>query len=133
MAKKSKQFLLDMEQVRRPLEVWRRTRKHRERIPEALWTQMTRVAKTYGVSPVSHALGVEYYGLKRRVKEGPSADVTALSQPAFVELRALPSRGEAGCTVELENRSGAKMTLRLDPSSGVDALAMVKAFWRRGA
>jgi hypothetical protein len=133
MATKSKQFILDMEQVRRPLEVWRRTRKHRQSIPEALWTAMARVAKTYGVSPVSHALGVEYYGLKRRVKEGPSTHVSVPNQPAFVELRTLPPCGEAGCTVELENRSGARMTLRLNPSSGVDALALVKAFWRRGA
>jgi hypothetical protein len=132
MATKSKQFLSKIEEVRRPLEAWRRTRKHRERIPEGLWTAMARLAKTYGISPVSHALRVEYYGLKRRAAEYKSAHSSAPRQPAFVELKALSSCPEAGCTIELENRVGAKMTLRLNPSCGVDALALAEAFWRRG-
>jgi len=132
MATKSKQFLSKMEEVSRPLEAWRRTRKHREGIPESLWTAMASLAETYGISSVSHALRVEYYGLKRRVAEFKSARSTAPSQPAFVELKALPSCQEAGCTIELEKRSGAKMTLRLNQSSGVDALVLAEAFWRRG-
>lgn len=132
MATKSKQFLSEMEQVRRPLEAWRRTRKHREGIPEGLWSAIARLAKTYGISPVGHALRVEYYGLKRRVAEYELARSSAPSRPAFVELKALPSCREAGCTIELENRAGAKMTLRLDQSNGVDALALAEAFWRRG-
>lgn len=133
MATKSKQFFSEMERVRRPLEAWRRTRKHGERIPEGLWTAMASLAKTYGINPVSQALRVEYYGLKRRVTKDNSGHPSAPSRPAFVELTALPACREAGCTVELEDRSGAKMTLRLDQGNGVDALVLAQAFWRRGA
>jgi hypothetical protein len=130
---KSKQFLLEIEQVRRPLEAWRRTRKQRERIPAALWTAMGRLAKTYGIRAVSHALGVEYYGLKRRVAENQAARPPALAEPAFVEVNPLSFCREAGCMVELEDRAGGKMTLRFAQGHGVDALALAQAFWRRGA
>ena len=129
--KKPKQFFSEMDQVRGPLEAWRKTRKHRDRIPDPLWSAMTRLAKTYGVSPVSAALRVEYYTLKDRVARSRRNSSSSLSQPAFIELKALPPSHAAACLVELEERSGSKMTLRLDPGSGVDALALIQAFWRR--
>jgi len=128
----SKQFFLEIEQMRRPLESWRRTRKHRDRIPESLWTAMGRLARTYGISPVSQALGVDYYGLKRRVMETQETSSAAPLRPAFVELKALTSGRAAGCTLEWEDRSGGKMILRVDQSQGVDLLALAQAFWRRG-
>lgn len=125
---KTEQFSSDLDQVRRPLEAWRRTRKHRERIPEPLWAAMAKLARTYGVSPVSGALGVDYYGLKDRVTPAPKPG--APSQPAFIELKPLPIAQPAACRLELEDRSGTKMTLHLE-GSHVDALALLQAFWRR--
>jgi hypothetical protein len=134
MITKAKQFSSDIEAVRRPLEAWRKTRKPRDRIPEPLWVAMSKLARTYGVSPVSAALRVEYYALKDRVK-GSNQTIcpSPPSQTTFIELKPLPISQPAVCLVELEDRSGSKMTLRLDPGSGVDAFALVQAFWRRPA
>ncbi len=132
MTTKTKQFFSEIDQVRRLLEAWRRTRKHRDRIPERLWVAMTQLARTYGVSPVSGALRVEYYPLKDRVAASQkTSSSVSLSQPAFIELKPLPAARLAVCQVEPEDRSGSKITLRLDAGSGVDALALVQAFWRR--
>lgn len=130
---KSKQFLLEVARVRRPLEAWRKIRKHRARIPEEIWMAMAKLAKTYGISPVSRVLRVEYYALKGRLAESPGASPSAASQPTFVELKPRPLSSPMACRVELEERSGAKMTLHLDTSNGVNALALAQAFWRRGA
>ena len=133
MTMKSKQFLLEIEQVRRPLEAWRGTRKPGHRIPERLWSALVKLGRTYGISPVNQALRVDYNGLKRRVAGGQPARRAASNRPAFVEFKALQPSGEMACVVELEDRLGGKMTLRLAQVSGADALALAQAFWRRGA
>jgi hypothetical protein len=95
---------------------------------------MAKVARDCGVSRVSTALHVEYPALKARVAalEKTTPSPPALSPPTFVELKALPAlpTPTAG-VVELEDSSGTKMTLRLESGSGLDALALVQAFWRR--
>jgi hypothetical protein len=127
----SKEFSSTIDQVRRPLEAWRKTRQRCERIPEPLWAAMAKLARTYGVSSVSGALGIDYYALKDRVTASPKSAGPASRNPrAFIELRPLPSSQPAACRVELEDRSGTKMTLHLD-GNGVDALSLVQAFWRR--
>lgn len=124
-------FSSDIEPVRRQLEAWRKTRQHRERIPEPFWAEMAKLAKTYGVSSVSGALGIDYYALKDRViaSAGPASAI-APSQAAFIEVKPLPACPTAACRVELEDRSGTKMTLHLE-GSRLDALSLVQAFWRR--
>ena len=93
---------------------------------------MTKLARTYGVSPVSAALRVEYYALKDRVAGSKKiTSVWAPSLPTFVELKPPPVSQPSGCLVELADGSGNKMTLRLDAGVGLDALAMIQAFWRR--
>ena len=117
--------------MRRQLEAWRKTRQRRERIPEPLWVEMGKLAKTYGVSPVSGALGIDYYALKDRASAsaGPASAIVP-RHAAFIEVKPLPDSRTAACRVELEDRLGTKMTLHLDGSQ-VDALSLVEAFWRR--
>lgn len=114
--------------MRRQLEAWRKTRHHRERIPEPLWAAMAKLAKSYGVSPVSGALGIDYYALKDRAIVSPRP--ASASEAAFIEVKPLPDSRTAACRVELEDRSGTKMTLHLD-GGHLDALSLVQAFWRR--
>jgi hypothetical protein len=134
MKTKSKQFLSEIDPVRRRLEAWRKSRKPRDRIPETLWGAMARAARDCGVSRVSTALHVEYPALKARVAalEKAIRPSLALSPQAFVELKALPVLPTPTTgVVELEDSSGTKMTLRMEAGSGLDALALVQAFWRR--
>jgi hypothetical protein len=124
-------FSSDIEPVRRQLEAWRKTRQHRARIPEPLWAAMAKLGKTYGISPVSGALGIDYYALKDRVTASPrSASAISPAQATFIEVKPLPVSQTAGCRVELKDRSGTKMTLHLD-GSHMDALSLAQAFWRR--
>jgi len=128
---KSEPFLSKIEPVHRQLQAWRRARKHRERIPDSLWKAMTELAGVFGVSRVSQAMGVEYHGLKERVHGSKQPGRPSDNQPAFVELPVPVPTHQSECLVELEDRLGAKMTLRLGPGSGAEVLALVQAFWRR--
>jgi hypothetical protein len=128
-------FRTDIEPVRQQLEAWRRTRKHRESIPPALWQVMARLARVHGVSAISRALRVHYYDLRQRVngtsKPAPSKGVGKRpGPPTFVELKA-PVAINGECVIEVEDR-GAKMIMRVPAAQpGADPLALIQAFWRR--
>lgn len=124
------EFRSQIEPVRQELEAWRRTRKHRDPIPPPIWQAMTRLSRVHGISPVSQALRINYYDLKRRAISLPKVNSGKGSKaPAFVELNVSPSTG-VGCVVEVEDR-GARMTLRLPAGSGTDPIGLLHAFWRR--
>ena len=117
--------------MRRELQAWRRTRKHRDRIPDSLWKAMTELARVFGVSRVSQVMGVEYYGLKERVQGSAPVGRPSDNQAAFIELPMPAPTRQSECLVELEDRLGAKMRLRLAPGSSAEMLALAQAFWRR--
>jgi hypothetical protein len=123
-----KQFESEVRPVLRQLEAWRRKRKPKDRIPEALWQQMARLARVHGVSRVSQALRVAYYDLKKRAQSASCKP--ASKAEGFIEVPMPPAAVNPGFTVELEDGT-AKMRLQLSPGSDTDALAWVQAFWRR--
>ena len=109
---------------------WRRTRKMGTRIPESLWALAAKLAGTYGVSQTATALGLDYYGLKKRVEEKPSAPPRkSAGTSAFVELEppSLAALGE--CIVEFEDATGAKMRVHLKGGDRPDLLALGRSFW----
>ncbi len=116
----------ELARVRRALEAWRKTRKHRQPIPESLWTQMAALARAYGVSPVAQVLRLDYYQLKRRAAEVPERQVSGA--PKFVELK-FPSSAPGFCVAELEDQRGRKLTLRWGAAPGPELLGVVQAFW----
>ena len=127
----TRSFLSKVEPVRRQLKAWRKTRKYRERIPESVWTASCELAHTFGVSRVSRAVPVSYYALKERVQGAKQPHRHSDNQAAFVELPMPAPTRQSECLVELEDRLGAKMTLRLAPGSSAEVLALAQAFWRR--
>ena len=133
--KSNRSFSLDIEEVRRRLEVWRKSRPRGKRIPTRLWSMAAALARTHGVSPVSQRLGLDYNGLKRRAEAMATPRRSRLKPPpGFVEL---PLIGQAGqgpnCTVELARGEGARMTIRWEGKEGLDLVGLVEAFWRSGA
>jgi hypothetical protein len=73
----------------------------------------------------------KYYGLKERV-HGSARPSRSNDHPCgFVELPLPAPRPQSECLVELEDRLGAKMTLRLAPGYGKEVLPLVQAFWRK--
>jgi hypothetical protein len=123
----------DLESSRRRFEQWRRRRRGRTPIPEALWAEAVTLAGRYGVSRTARTLRVGYRSLKERVAR--EADCWAStspmpSKPAFLEL-AIPSQAGAGeCLLEWEDAAGAKMRLHLKGGVEVpDLVALSRSFW----
>ena len=131
--KSNRSFSLDIEEARRRLEVWRKSRSRGKRIPDQLWALAVSLARTHGVSPVSQRLGLDYNGLKRRAAITPLRRSRLKPPPGFVELPlvAQPVFGSNG-TVELARGEGARMTIRWEGKEGLDLVGLVEAFWRSG-
>jgi hypothetical protein len=120
----------DIEQVRRRLQEWRRSRKHGARIPEALWIAAVELAKKYPPARIAHELGLDYDGLKRRLKIAKQ-HVTSEpeTKPGFIELFPFAPTSHCECTMEIEDRRGAKMKLEIKGVSAGDVAAVSRALW----
>lgn len=108
-------------------EKWRKRGRPRRKIPDGLWDLAGTLAESYGVNPTARALRLDYYDLKRRVQAArPSGPPDPETAATFVEVLRQPG-GE--CVVEIEDRRGAKMTIR--HPGPVDVVALTKSFLRR--
>jgi hypothetical protein len=116
-----------IDRVRQRLERWRRTRKHRSRIPEGLWNAAVQLARKYGVNKTARALRLDYYDLKERLDAALSAAPVAREPTtSFVELSpALVPE----CLVEVESRSGTKMRIHLKGTAAPDIALLRSLFW----
>jgi hypothetical protein len=120
----------DIEEVRRRLQEWRQSRKHGSRIPEALWISAVKLAKKYRPARVAHALGLDYDGLKQRLKTAKQHGTSEQeSKPTFIELAPCRPASHCECSIEIEDRSGAQMKLEIKGVSAVDVAALSRALW----
>ena len=123
-----------MENARRRFERWRRTRKARTRIPESLWAAAVKLADAYGVYRTAKTLRLDYYALKKRLREKSSSLRPAKTgQPAsgatFVELASPLRTGLAECTLELEDAAGAKMRIQVKGIEARELAALSRSLW----
>jgi hypothetical protein len=120
-------------EVRAELQAWRGQRRKGDRIPEKLWRRATQAVRQYGVNPVSRALRLDYYELKRRTGNG-ERQVTRKHGPVFVEMsaglgaEALGQEVGLACVVELEKGNGTRMRICVRDAVGVDWGEMKEAF-----
>ena len=119
----------DLNQLQRQLFAWRRQQSGRPRLPEAVWSAATELARNQGPSLVARTLRLDYYKLRQRLA-GPSSLLTAL--PTFVEVKGEPTSGSGleESSVELSDGTGARMTLRVR-SELATLVALAQSFWRR--
>lgn len=121
----------EMEQVRRRLQGWRSSRKHGARIPEDLWIAAVKLAKKYPPARIAHTLGLDYDGLKQRLKTTKQHGTSdRQTQAGFIELFPFAPSSHCECTLEIEDRRGAKMKLELKGASAGDVAAVSRALWR---
>ena len=128
----------DLEELRDRVEDWRRTRSKLSPMPAPLWRAAERLAEIHGCFAVARATGIDYGSLReRRSRPAPRATTDRLVPaaprgPSFVELT-LPSapRADAGTQIELEDREGVKMTVRIDRESAVDIATLAAVIWER--
>ena len=109
-------------------EKWRKRGPARRRIPDRLWDLAGTLAETYGVNQTARALRLDYYDLKGRVEAAGRGGAAREPEMAATFVEVLPRAG-GECVVEIEDRRGAKMTIRL--AGPVDAVALAKSFLGR--
>jgi hypothetical protein len=116
------------------LAAWRKGRKHREAIPQTLWRAMVPLARAHGLSSVARALKVNYTGLKDHLlADSAATPLGVVSPPGFVELPLAPGRVDPSTVIELEDRLGLKLTVRLVQGGNSEALALARELWRARA
>jgi hypothetical protein len=129
------QVLARLNQLRRRIERWRRTRVKRSPMPPELWSAATELAQELGVYRVAREAGVGYESLKDRVEV--HGEHGAREAGAFVELAGASlvsaAPATAGSEVELSDASGTTMVIRLTADQAVDVAALLAAFRRMPA
>ena len=110
---------------------WRKTKAYpRAPIPPQLWNEAVQQAGAHGGAHVCRALGLDYNGLKRRLRDNEAHSATTKSETAFVRLEMSNPLPSAGCVVELMEPAGVKMTIRLGPEQTAILPGWVEAFGR---
>jgi len=121
-----------LKKVQGQFENWRKTRKSRGSIPEALWVAAISLAGSYSLHQISKGLRLNHTALKERVEVSRNAIPEEVPQTTFVELpplnQAMPIEE---FSLDLENKAGAKMKIRMKGHTDIDLLALTKTFWRQ--
>ncbi len=121
----------EIQSVRRRFERWRRNKKHRSPIPEELWASAANLASGYGLAKTARSLRLNYYSLKERIKTGRQKGCRERNaDPAFVELIPQPTAAISECTMELEDRSGARMRIHVKGATTPNLTDLSDRFWR---
>ena len=119
----------EVDELRQRLERWRQNPRRRRRLPEPLWESATHLAGAHGISAVARTLRLSYDGLKQRVL-GAGQGRARTAKPAFVEVAWVPPACGSECTVELKDRRGSTMSIRLAAGATGQVVALAQAFWR---
>ena len=114
--------------VRSQFDRWRQSRKRGTRIPETLWQAAVEAAGECGVSKTTQALGLDYYGLKKRVE---SPDAITESEPAagreFLEIPLFASA--ADCVLEMVDAEGTRLRVELRGSAAAHCQTLAQVLW----
>lgn len=137
----------ETEPLKQQIQDWRRAKPNGSApMPAALWEAAIRLAKDFGVCRISRAVGLDYGWLRKRVREasGPAAPVLTrfVELPSMLAFPPAPTRPAAtdpdlgaplgsGPVVELSAPDGARMRIRFDAGTTLDAAGLVAAFLGR--
>lgn len=114
----------------RQVERWRRTRRHREPMPEPLWALAASLARRHGVARIARFVRLDYYALKERLDSlGRDQVAESDKRPAFVEFTLPPSVPVPECIVELEHPRGGRMRIHIKGAPAPDLGALSRSFW----
>jgi hypothetical protein len=123
------------ESVRNQFEAWRKRRRCRGRIPEALWQAAVGLCREHSICEVSRSLRLNYSGLRNRVTRAGERN-SAIGQGLdlnFVKLDLGAPVTASECLVEMEAPNGAKMRLSFRGiRRDFDPVELSQVFWRQG-
>lgn len=89
---------------------WRAQKKHR-RMPEELWTEAVRLAREFGVHPVSKNVEVSYTRLKKLVDVKDEKRLARQSQPKFVQISPARSGSASRARMEISRPDGCRLSV----------------------
>ena len=123
-----------LEEVRDRFETWRKHRRSRGPIPEALWEAAVELCGDHRIFQVSSALRLSYTDLKNRVQKARARNVAMRDRGfGFVELELGTSITPSEWMVEMEAPNGGKMKLVFKGGQKhFDPIDLARAFWRQG-
>ncbi len=114
--------------VRSQFERWRKSRKRGTRIPDALWQAAAEAAGECGVSKTAQAMGLDYYGLKKRVESSLEvSESEPVAEPEFLELPLFASA--ADCVLEMVDAEGTRLRVELRGSAAAHCQTLAQALW----
>ncbi len=123
------------ESVRNQFGTWRKRRRCRGQIPEALWQAAVGLCREHSICEVSRTLRLNYNGLKNHVTRDRDRSPAVGQGPDlnFVKLDIEAPITPSECLVEMEAPSGAKMRMSFKGVvRDVDPVELSLAFWRQG-
>lgn len=122
---------VDLQELSRRFEDWRRMRRGKLPIPEPLWAAAAALARSHGVCQTAQALRLEYKKLKQLTdREAGGRPVRRRRVPAparFVELAPLPTAA-AECVIELEGPRG-KLRIQWKGATAPDLAGLSRVLW----
>ncbi len=108
---------------------WRKSRPRGTRIPAALWRGATEAAREHGPSKAARTLGLDYYGLKKRLESAPElSGPEPGTERGFLEIP-LCAPSAAECVLQLEDGHGARLRVELKGAAPAELEALARAFW----
>ena len=91
---------------------------------------MVPLAGAHGLSSVARALKVNYTGLKDHLlADSAATPLGVVGQPGFVELPLAQGLVAPSTIIELEDRLGLKLTVRLAQGQSTETLALARELW----
>ena len=109
---------------------WRKRHRPRARLPKEFWRQAAALARKHGLNPTAHALGLNYYSLKRHLaKTNPTEGVHTQAAPDFIEL--LPGAmtpGAVECTIEWTDSDGVTVRMHLQGARLPELASLARVF-----
>ena len=88
-----------LEDVNKSFTLWRKERVKRERIPDALWQQVHHLTKTYKITTIATALGLNYQDMQNQLNKRFGS--SSLNDPlTFVEVSLKEDKHESLNTKE---------------------------------
>jgi hypothetical protein len=122
-----KTAIITLDEAKARFEAWRRNRKGKAPIPDALWSAAVDVARKEGVSRTATELRVEWNRLKRRMAAAAGTP-SEQSPPKFVELVAPREEALHECVIEVEGRR-CKLRIQLKGASASYLATLSRELW----
>ncbi len=117
------------------IEHWRKSRAHLCAMPADLWDEAATLARAHGIYAIAHALHVSYDSLKKHAdgcrmkkRQGNSCARGFVELPPGAPLFGV---AQADTVVEITNRVGDRLTIRVPAQTQLDLGGLASAFIAR--